>query len=116
MRLGAYSCHLQPGTLADKMYETKIISERHRHRYEVNNSYREKLSEAGLVFSGLSPDEKLVEMIELKDHRYFIASQFHPEFKSRPENPHPLFYGLVKAALEKKESANRSNKSFEVGV
>ena len=108
MRLGAYNCHLQNGTLAEKIYNKDIISERHRHRYEVNNAYRDKLSESGLVFSGLSPDKKLVEMIELKDHRYFIASQFHPEFKSRPERPHPLFYGLVKAALEKKAEANSS--------
>ncbi|HBG50094.1 MAG TPA: CTP synthase [Cyanobacteria bacterium UBA9971] len=110
MRLGAYDCHLQSGTLAEKMYGTDIISERHRHRYEVNNFFREKLSESGLTFSGMSPDRKLVEMIELKNHRYFIASQFHPEFKSRPERPHPLFYGLVKAALERKENANRSEK------
>ncbi|MEI8389949.1 MAG: CTP synthase [bacterium] len=108
MRLGAYNCHLQNGTLAEKIYNKDIISERHRHRYEVNNAYRDKLSESGLVFSGLSPDKKLVEMIELKDHRYFIASQFHPEFKSRPERPHPLFYGLVKAALEKKAEENSS--------
>ena len=108
MRLGAYNCHLQQGTLAEKIYNKDIISERHRHRYEVNNAYRDKLSESGLVFSGLSPDKKLVEMIELKDHRYFIASQFHPEFKSRPERPHPLFYGLVKAALEKKAEENSS--------
>jgi len=107
MRLGAYDCHLQPGTLAEKLYGKNIISERHRHRYEVNNAYREKLLEAKLTFSGLSPDNKLVEMIELKDHRYFIASQFHPEFKSRPEKPHPLFYGLVKAALERKENASK---------
>ena len=108
MRLGAYNCHLQQGTLAEKIYNKDIISERHRHRYEVNNAYRDKLSESGLVFSGLSPDKKLVEMIELKDHRYFIASQFHPEFKSRPERQHPLFYGLVKAALEKKAEENSS--------
>jgi len=108
MRLGAYDCHLQPETLAKKLYEKEVISERHRHRYEVNNLYREKLAESGLIFSGLSPDKKLVEIIELKDHKYFIASQFHPEFKSRPEAPHPLFYGLVKAALEVKENANKS--------
>lgn len=108
MRLGAYECRLKQGSLAEKMYGTNIISERHRHRYEVNNHYRQKLLDAGLTFSGLSPDEKLVEIIELKNHRYFIASQFHPEFKSRPENPHPLFYGLVKAALERKENANKS--------
>lgn len=117
MRLGAYDCHLQPGTLAEKMYGKNIISERHRHRYEVNNSYREKLSEAGMKFSGLSPDESLIEIIELPEHKYFIASQFHPEFKSRPEQPHPLFYGLVKAALERKEENERkSGTAFEVGV
>ena len=116
MRLGAYDCHLQPGTLAEKIYGKGIISERHRHRYEVNNFFREKLAETGLTFSGLSPDRKLVEMIELKDHKYFIASQFHPEFKSRPENPHPLFYGLVKAALERKENANRQTTSTHAGV
>lgn len=108
MRLGAYECRLKQGSLAEKMYGSNIISERHRHRYEVNNHYRQKLLDGGLTFSGLSPDEKLVEIIELKNHRYFIASQFHPEFKSRPENPHPLFYGLVKAALERKENANKS--------
>lgn len=116
MRLGAYECHLQTGTLAEKMYGTDIISERHRHRYEVNNFFREKLSESGLTFSGLSPDRKLVEMIELKNHRYFIASQFHPEFKSRPERPHPLFYGLVKAALERKENAGKSEASSHASV
>ena len=113
MRLGAYDCHLQSGTLAEKIYGTDIISERHRHRYEVNNFFREKLSESGLTFSGLSPDRKLVEMIELKNHRYFIASQFHPEFKSRPERPHPLFYGLVKAALERKENAGKSEERLQ---
>jgi len=113
MRLGAYDCHLQSGTLAEKIYGTDIISERHRHRYEVNNFFREKLSESGLTFSGMSPDRKLVEMIELKNHRYFIASQFHPEFKSRPERPHPLFYGLVKAALERKENAGKSEERLQ---
>lgn len=100
MRLGAYDCHLQEGSIAREMYGTDIISERHRHRYEVNNKYRELLREKGLVFSGLSPDKTLVEIIELQNHRYFVASQFHPEFKSRPENPHPLFKGLVQAALK----------------
>lgn len=116
MRLGAYDCHLQTGSLAEKMYKADVISERHRHRYEVNNSYRDRLSEAGLKFSGLSPDKKLVEIIELPEHKYFTASQFHPEFKSRPENPHPLFYGLVKAALEKKENAGKLGTASEVSV
>ena len=112
MRLGAYDCHIQPGTIVEKLYGTNIISERHRHRFEVNNTYRDKLAEAGLTFSGLSPDGKLVEIIELKNHRYFAASQFHPEFKSRPDQPHPLFYGLVKAALERsEENANKSGQT-----
>ena len=100
MRLGAYPCILKDGTLAKKLYGTNKISERHRHRYEVNNKYREQLEKAGLTLSGLSPNEQLVEIVELKDHPYFIASQFHPEYKSRPIAPHPLFDGFVKATKE----------------
>jgi CTP synthase len=103
MRLGKYPCHLMPGSTAARVYGSEIISERHRHRYEVNNALREQLAKAGLIFSGLSPDERLVEMIELKDHPYFIASQFHPELKSRPDNAHPLFVGLVEAMLTEHE-------------
>lgn len=106
MRLGSYECHLNPNSLAYKLYGERVISERHRHRYEVNNEYREHLSKAGLVFGGLSPDGKLVEMIENPSHPYFIASQFHPEFKSRPENPHPLFRGLIEASLNKKSNSS----------
>lgn len=98
MRLGAYDCVLEEGTLAYQVYGKSEISERHRHRYEFNNEYREKLEKAGLKCSGLSPDGSLVEIVEIKDHPYFIASQFHPEFKSRPNNPAPLFVGLIKAA------------------
>ena len=100
MRLGLYPCRIQDGTLASRLYATDLIYERHRHRFEVNNSYRPKLERAGLVCSGVSPDYRLVEIIELKDHPFFIATQFHPEFKSRPNRPHPIFRGLVKAALE----------------
>jgi CTP synthase len=100
LRLGAYDCHLKEGSRVRESYGKEIISERHRHRYEVNNNYREQIEKAGLVFSGLSPDEKLVEIIELPGHKWFAASQFHPEFKSRPDNPHPMFLGLVKAALK----------------
>jgi CTP synthase len=101
MRLGRYPCHLMEGSLAKTLYNgADIIYERHRHRFEVNNSFREKLQEAGLVFGGVSPDNRLVEMIELSSHPFFIASQFHPELKSRPDNPHPLFVGLVEAALK----------------
>lgn len=101
MRLGRYPCSLKVDSIAYKVYGDKeTISERHRHRYEVNNNHREKLSEHGMVFSGLSPDGLLVEMIELKDHPYFVACQFHPELKSRPDDPHPLFVGLVKAMMD----------------
>ena len=100
MRLGAYPCVLQDGTLSRKVYNRQKVSERHRHRYEVNNAYREQLEKGGLVFSGLSPDGSLVEMIELRDHPWFVASQFHPELKSRPTRPHPLFAGFIGAAQE----------------
>jgi CTP synthase len=98
MRLGAYPCHIKPGTLAEKVYGCNEVDERHRHRWEVNNKYRPLFEERGLTISGTSPDDRLVEIIEVRDHPYFIAVQFHPELKSRPNRPHPLFKGLVKAA------------------
>lgn len=104
MRLGAYPCVLKEGTKAFSIYEQKEISERHRHRYEVNNEYRDILENNGMIISGLSPDENLVEMIELPDKRYFVAGQFHPEFKSRALRAHPLFRTFVKAAIEHKEA------------
>ncbi|MBA3952396.1 MAG: CTP synthase [Rubrobacter sp.] len=97
MRLGRWPCKVEPGTLAAEVYGSELVYERHRHRYEVNNAYREALTEAGMVFSGTSPDGRLVEIAELKDHPFFIGSQFHPEFKSRPLRPHPLFFGFVSA-------------------
>ena len=100
LRLGAYPCHLKKGTKAAKLYGAEDISERHRHRYEVNNDFREDLSSAGLTLSGLSPDGRIVEMIELKDHPFFLATQAHPEFKSRPNRPHPLFRGFIEAAVK----------------
>ena len=100
MRLGTYPCKLQSGSVSKSIYKDEVIYERHRHRYEVNNKYRDQLAEGGLVFSGLSPDNNLVEMIELKDHPYFVASQFHPEFKSRPWEPAPMFYSFVEAAAK----------------
>ncbi len=103
MRLGAYPCALKEGSLAQRLYQSDEVSERHRHRYEVNNAYRDLLTEKGLLFSGQSPDGELVEMIELPSHPYFIASQAHPEFKSRPWEAHPLFAGLVGAALTYKK-------------
>ncbi len=98
MRLGDYPCSLKPGTLIAGEYGVQKIMERHRHRYEFNNQYREVLVNAGLVLAGLSPDKQLVELIELSGHPFFVASQYHPEFKSRPNRPHPMFKGLIKAA------------------
>ena len=106
MRLGAYPCKVAPESQAAQAYGSLEISERHRHRYEVNNDYREKLEEAGMIISGTSPDGRLVEMIEIKNHPWFVASQGHPEFKSRPTRPHPLFIGLVSAALSRQDQAN----------
>ena len=102
LRLGSYPCHLKEDSLAHKLYGKDLIHERHRHRYEVNNDYRKALQENGMVLSGLSPDGHIVEMIELPDHPFFIATQAHPEFKSRPNRPHPLFKGLVEAALARR--------------
>lgn len=100
MRLGIYPCRINEGTLAWKLYADELVYERHRHRFEVNNAYRDALSKGGMVFSGISPDNRLVEIIELPSHPYFIATQFHPEFRSRPTRSHPLFTGLVSAALD----------------
>jgi CTP synthase len=100
MRLGTYPCHLVPGTRAADIYGSEIAFERHRHRYEFNNQFRHPLEEAGLVASGLSPDGKLVEITELRDHPWMVACQFHPEFRSRPDSPHPLFMGFIGAAKE----------------
>ncbi len=100
MRLGAYPCHLEQGSLVHKVYNADDISERHRHRYEVNMAYREGLEEKGLKFSGLSPDGKLPEIVEHKDHPWFIGVQFHPELKSKPFDPHPLFVSFIEAAVK----------------
>ena len=100
MRLGLYPARLTPGTKAAAAYGSEIIYERHRHRFEVNNQYREALERSGLILSGQSPDGRLVEIVELRDHPWFVASQFHPEFRSRPDRPHPLFTGFVLAAIE----------------
>ena len=107
MRLGQYECRIKHGTKAEKAYGTDIIYERHRHRYEVNNEYRQLISDKGLVFSGLSPDGMLCEMIELPKNDWFVACQFHPEFKSRPERPHPLFAGLIDAANKNLEAKSK---------
>jgi CTP synthase len=101
MRLGAYPCKIQKGTKLLELYGEELISERHRHRYEFNNEYRDIVTKNGMVISGTSPNNALVEAVELPDNTYFIGVQYHPEFKSRPNRPHPLFVGLLKAALER---------------
>ena len=101
MRLGSYRCQLVAGSLAEKLYGASVVYERHRHRYELNNDYREQLAKLGLLCSGLSPDYRLVEIIEIPAHPYFIATQFHPEFRSRPNRAHPLFEGLIAAAVQR---------------
>ena len=101
MRLGSYPCLLREGSLAGQLYGKKMVAERHRHRYEFNNAYRDMLMEKGMVCSGLSPDGKLVEIIELRDHPWFVGVQFHPEFKSRPFDCHPLFKGFIRAAIQR---------------
>ncbi len=108
MRLGAYPCVIEKGTKSELAYQQTNVSERHRHRYELNNSYREMLIEKGLVMSGLSPDKRLVEIVEIKDHPWFVGVQYHPELKSRPIKPHPLFRDFVKAAVVYKEGKSDS--------
>ncbi|WP_156782382.1 CTP synthase [Geosporobacter ferrireducens] len=103
MRLGIYPCKIYNGTKAEDAYGEDLIYERHRHRYEVNNQFRDQLQAAGLIISGISPDERLVEIVELPDHPWFVAGQFHPEFKSRPTRPHPLFRDFIKASYENKK-------------
>ena len=102
MRLGAYPCQLVADSKAFGVYGVSEIQERHRHRQEINNDYRERLEQNGMLISGLSPDGNLVEIIELPNHPWFVGCQFHPEYRSRPNRPHPLFMGLIKAALENK--------------
>ena len=115
MRLGAYPCRLQAGSKALEIYGISEISERHRHRYEVNNAYRGVLSENGMMLSGLSPDGMLVEIVELRDHPWYVATQFHPELKSRPAHPHPLFASFIAAALSRREGRS-AGKRQTVGV
>ena len=100
---GSYPCTLAEGSVAHKEYGEINIAERHRHRYEFNNFYRERLTDKGLVLSGVSPDGRLVEIVELPEHPWFVAGQFHPEFKSRPEKAHPLFAGFIRASLENRK-------------
>jgi len=99
MRLGAYDCKLKNGTIAREAYGQEMISERHRHRYEFNNAYREKLESAGLIVSGINPDSDLVEILELPTNKFHLGVQFHPEFKSRPLRPHPLFVKFIEKCI-----------------
>ena len=114
MRLGTYPCKIKKGTLTSKIYKEEIIYERHRHRYEVNNKFKEEIEKHGLVISGMSPDNNLIEMIEIKDHRYFVASQFHPEFKSRPWEPAPMFKYFIEAASENNNSTKKTLETQKV--
>jgi CTP synthase len=107
MRLGSYPCSIKEGTLAHKAYGTSDIEERHRHRYELNNNFRTKLSESGMTFSGTSPNDKLVEIIEVDDHPWFLGVQFHPELKSRAVKGHPLFIDFIATALKEKKKKNK---------
>jgi len=100
MRLGAFDCELKPGTLSHKAYGTEMVSERHRHRYEFNNAYRNQLEEAGLILAGVNPKLDLVEIVEVPNHPWFVGVQYHPEFKTKPLEPHPLFRDFIAAAIE----------------
>jgi CTP synthase len=104
MRLGLYPCQLQPGTIAARAYQQPLVEERHRHRFEFNNAYRDILEAAGMRYSGLSPDGRLVEIAELDDHPFMLGTQFHPEFLSRPSRPHPLFVTFLQAVIEKSQA------------
>ncbi|NET51225.1 MAG: CTP synthase [Merismopedia sp. SIO2A8] len=110
MRLGLYACRLTPGSLAAQLYDKEVIYERHRHRYEFNNAYRTLFLESGLVISGTSPDNRLVEIVEWPNHPFFLATQFHPEFQSRPSEPHPVFEGLLNAALTQSQSTKGTSR------
>jgi CTP synthase len=108
MRLGAYPCHLADASKAYQAYKQSDIMERHRHRYEFNNQFRETFAEKGMIYAGMSPNGELVEIVELGDHPWFLGCQFHPEFKSRPMDPHPLFADFIQASLKYKEQRRQS--------
>ena len=114
MRLGAQPAHLEHGSRSQALYDRDVIDERHRHRYEFNNAYRPQFSAHGMSFAGTSPDGGLIEIIELPDHPWFVAVQFHPEFKSKPTAAHPLFYGFVQAAIDRKTARAERTQSEEI--
>jgi CTP synthase len=111
MRLGVWACKLEPGSTAHALYGESVVLERHRHRYEVNNRYRKAMEEKGMRFAGTTIEGRLVEIIEIPSHPFFLATQFHPEFKSRPTRPHPLFRGFVGAALERAARTPRTTQT-----
>jgi len=114
MRLGSYPCKITGSTLAFKAYKEDLVDERHRHRYELNNKYRKELEASGMIVSGTYLEKNLAEIVELRDHPWFVGCQFHPEFKSRPDRPHPLFREFISAAIDYskiKKSNNKNNKS-----
>ncbi len=113
MRLGLYAARLAEGSHSRRLYGEEVVYERHRHRYEVNNRYRDDLAAAGMMIAGVSPDGRLVEIVEVPDHPWFVACQFHPEFKSRPYDPHPLFAGLIGAAVARRDRAAAGERSEE---
>ena len=108
MRLGSYPCVLEEGSIAHRAYGQPIVLERHRHRFEFNNAYRELLASHGMRYSGLSPDGRLVEIVELRDHPFYLGTQYHPEFKSRPHRPHPLFASFIEATLKYARASGRA--------
>jgi CTP synthase len=108
MRLGSWPCHLAEGSRARAVYGSELVKERHRHRYEFNNQYRQQFAAHGMIFSGTTPDGKLVETIELPEHPWFVAVQCHPEFRSKPTQAHPLFRGFVEASLKRREARKKT--------
>ena len=114
MRLGAYQCQIKKDTKTFHAYKKTLISERHRHRYEFNNKYLDKFEKAGMTAAGINPDKNLVEIVELKNHPWFVGVQFHPELKSTVVNPHPLFIHFIKAAIKHKTSSNSGNTSQKI--
>ncbi len=113
MRLGNYPCHLVAGTNAARAYQAEVVFERHRHRFELNNAYRDILAQGGMILSGFSPDRKLAEIGEIADHPWMVGTQFHPEFKSRPNRAHPLFVGLIRAAKKYRDTRRHEPDEYE---
>ena len=116
MRLGSYACNLEEGSIAAELYGSNSITERHRHRYEFNNDYLEAFTQGGFIPVGRNPETELVEIVEMKDHPFYVGVQFHPEYKSTVENPHPLFVGFVKAAKDAQEQRNAATQKLNSAI